>query len=222
MATTDTLTVREVITRALRKAGICGIGDDPSADDAEAARQELDMMLKSWQNMGYNLWTKTSLSHTLTTAAAQTLDPVRPLRILSCRYRATANGTELIMSPMMRDEYDSLPNKTTTGTPTQFHYDRQREAARLYVWPVIASATGQTLEITYDRELEDIASLNDVLDMPSEWYQAVVYNLAALMMETVPVRMQDQRVTARAQLLLRDAGAFDREASVFFAGEYGE
>lgn len=222
MATTGTLTVRDVVTRALRKAGICGIGDDPSADDAQTAMEELDMMLKSWQNEGYNLWTKTSMSHTLTTSAAQTLDPVRPMRILSCRYKASASASELLMTRMMRDEYDALPNKTTTGTPTQYYYDRQRVDARLYVWPLLTAATGQTLEITYDRELEDITSLNDVMDMPSEWFQAVVYGLAALMMETVPVRAQDQRITARAQLLLQQAGAFDQEASVFFAGEYGE
>jgi len=222
MATTGTLTVRDVVTRALRKAGICGIGDNPSADDAQTAMEELDMMLKSWQNEGYNLWTKTSMSHTLTTSAAQTLDPVRPLRILSCRYKASASASELPMVRLMRGEYDALPNKTTTGTPTQFYYDRQREAARLYVWPLLSSATGQTLEITYDRELEDIASLNDTLDMPSEWYQATVYGLAALMMETVPVRSQDQRITQRAMMLLNKAGAFDQEQSVFFAGEYSE
>jgi hypothetical protein len=222
MATTGTLTVRDVVTRALRKAGICGIGDDPTADDAQTAMEELDMMLKSWQNEGYNLWTKTSMSHTLTTSAAQTLDPVRPMRILSCRYKSSAAATELVMTRMMRDEYDSLPNKTTTGTPTQFYYDRQRESARLYVWPLLTAATGQTLQITYDRELEDITSLDDTLDMPSEWFLAVVYGLAALMMETVPVRSQDQRVTQRAQMLLNKAGAFDQEQSVFFAGEYSE
>lgn len=222
MATTATRTVRDIVTRALVKAGVTAIGVTPEADNAQMAMHELDDMLKAWQNEGYSLWTKASMTHALTTGAAQTLDPVRPLRILSCRYKASSTASELIMAEMMRDEYDSLPVKTTTGTPTQFHYDRQREEARLLVWPVISSATGQTLEITYERELEDIASLNDTLDLPSEWFQAVVYNLAALIMDTLPMRRSNQMVIAKAQAMLVQAGAFDQEASVFFAGEYAD
>lgn len=222
MAVTNTLTVREVCTRALQKAGIVGLGETASSEDAEGARKELDVMLKGWQNMAYNLWTKTSGSLTLTTSAEHTLDPVRPLRILSARYKASASAAELHMTPMTRDEYDSLPVKTTTGTPTQYHYDRQREAARLYIWPVLSSATGQTVVYTYERELEDVTGLEDTLDIPGEWWDAVIYNLAARLMETVPLRSQSPVVPQRAQQLLMQAGAFDQEQSVFFAGEYSD
>lgn len=219
MATTGTQTVRNIITMALRKAQLTGFGQEPSSDDAEVARQELNVMLKGWQNKGFNLWTKTSMSHTLTAGAEQTLDPVRPLTILSCRFKRSASASELPMTQMTRDEYDTLPVKTTTGTPTQFYYDRQREAARLYVWPVLATAAGETLQITYEREIEDIATLNDTIDMPGEWWDAVVYSLAARLGEDTSAPTL-QSLTMRAEVLLREAGAFDREGSVFFAGPY--
>lgn len=219
MATTDVKTVRQVVTQAMRKSGILAFGEDAESDDADAVRDELEIMLKGWQNAGYNLWTKAAMSLTLTTAAAYTLDPVRPLRILSARLKR--NGTEIPMEQMTRDEYDSLPVKTTTGQPTQFYYDRQREAARLYVWPVLSSASGETVEITYDRELEDIANLSDAIDVPGEWLDAVVYNLAARIGETVPSE-RTPAVTARARQLLSDAMGFDREGSVYFAGPWAE
>jgi hypothetical protein len=220
MSTTSTLTVRDIITQALRKSGLLGFGDEADDDDADAAKDELNVMLKSWQNKGYNLWTKTSGTLTLTTSAAHQMTPERPLKILSARFKR--NGLEIPMTRMMRDEYDTLPDKTTTGTPTQFYYDRQREDARLYVWPLLSSASGETIEYTYEREIEDVSSLNDVIDVPGEWWDAVIYNLAARLQESAPRQSQSQLVPMRAQALLQEAGAFDREESVFFAGELAE
>ena len=182
------------------------------------AQAELEVMLKGWQNKGYNLWTATNDSLTLTTASSYTLDPVRPLNILNARFKRS--GSEMPMQEMTRKEYDYLPNKAATGTPTQFYYDRQREAARLYVWPALSAAAGETIEYSYTREQEDIASANDVLDMPGEWWEATVYNLAARLLETVPVGGRSQIVPTRAEMLLREALAFDREDSVYFAGPY--
>jgi hypothetical protein len=213
MATTGTQTVRDVVKAALRKARVTGFGEAPDADDAEVAMDELNFMLKGWQNRRYNLWTKTAGSLALTTAAVYTLDPVRPLRILSARFKR--NGIEVPMQRMTRDEYDELPNKATTGQPTQFYYDRQREAARFYVWPVLATAAGETIEYTYDRELEDVTSLDDTLDMPGEWWDAVVYGLAVRMLETLNMPAP-QTLILRAEYLLETALADDREGSVFF------
>jgi len=219
MATTDVKTVRQIITQALRKAGIVAFGDDAEAEEAEAARDELELMLKGWQNKGYNLWTKTAMSMPLTTAAAHTLTPVRPLRILSARFKRS--GTETPMESMTRDEYDNLPVKSSTGQPTQFYYDRQREAAVFYVWPIMASVSGETLEITYDREVDDVSDIGAEIDVPGEWWDAVVYSLAARMNETVPTN-QGTLIAARAEQLLTEAGAFDREGSVYFAGPWAE
>jgi hypothetical protein len=217
MAVTGTKTVRDIVTLALRKASILGIGETAAAEDADAAREELELMLKGWQNMGYNLWTKTAGSLTLTTAASYTLAPVRPMSILSARLKR--GSTEMPMSEMSRQEYDELPTKTATGTPTMFYYDRQREAALFYVWPVLSAANSETVEFTYDRELADISDINDAIDIPGEWWEAVVYNLAARLLETVPLANKPQTIVLRAERLLRDAGAFDREGSIFMGSE---
>lgn len=220
MATTGTKTVLDIVTAATQKAGIVGLGDTPSSEVAASAKDELERMLKSWQTAGYNVFAKTSGELTLTTNANHTLDPVRPLRILSARYRETATSSEIPMIELTRDEYDELPLKTTTGVPTQFYYDRQREAAVFYVWPVLASVSAQKVLLTYERELEDIDALTDVIDLPGEWWDAAVYNLAMRMMHSVPLKRQNQEVTAMAMKLLDEALGFDREGSVTFGCDH--
>ena len=212
MAVTETYTIRDICTDALHDAGAVDQDDPPTAEEIERARKHLSRMLKAWQNKGHNLWTVSTMSETATTNAQYTLDPIRPHSIVSVRFKR--GNLETPMIEMTRDEYDSLPLKTATGIPTQWHYDRQREAARLYVWPVLAATNSETLEITYHREIEDLV-LSDEIDVPAEWYDAVISNLAVRMATTfrLPVTsdMQQQAVTT-----LWDALGDDREASVFF------
>ena len=215
MAVTGTLTNRDICTSAMRKIGVSGQGETLDAATVEDARAGLERMLKAWQNRGHNLWNTAAQSVALTTAAVYTLDPVRPLAINNMRLKRS--GIETPMHRMTREEYDTLPRKDSTGIPTTFYYDRQREAARLYVWPVLAAANGETLEITYTKEQSDI-DLNDVADVPGEWWDAVVYGLAARMMDDYEINMPN--VMARAEEELRIAQQFDREGSVFFIERY--
>jgi len=211
MGTTSTETARSIIGDALRKIGVAAMDEEMTADQSAHGLRALNRMLKSWQNKGYSVFAKASQVVTLTTAASYTLNPVRPLEILSCRFRQ--NGVDRPLLQFTRDEYDSLPLKTSTGTPTTFYYDRQREAALLYVWPVMAVAAGETLQITYTREFEDMA-LTSPLDVPTEWYDAVVYGLAARLSDDFTVAAPN--VVARSEALLREALAFDREGSIWF------
>lgn len=215
--TTATRTVRDAIDQGLFLAGIRSPGENAASEDAAEAAKVLDAMLKEWQAFGHSLWTKTAGSLALTASTAEyTLDPVRPLQIESARLK-TSDGNEISMTRMTREEYDSLPIKSTTGLPTQFYYDRQREAARFYVWPTLDTDNGETVEYTYIREIEDMTDLNAVLDVPGEWWSAVTYNLGQRLIEAYGLQ-GNPLIAQRAQLLLNRALAFDREGSVFFGG----
>jgi len=187
------------------------------SDRIDNGLRALDRMLKSWPAMRYNLWKKTAMSVTSTTATNYTLSPVRPVRILSVRWKNTG-GTETPMVGMTRDEYDRLPIKTTTGVPTTWYYDKQREAAKLYVWPVPASVTTETLEITYEREIEDMA-LDDAVDVPGEWWNAVVFGLASDLAIDYP-GVANPMIDQKAATYLALAAGDDAEESVFFAGNW--
>lgn len=213
MAVTETFTVRDVVTAALRKIGVVAADEAVSAVDMADGIEALNFMLKSWQRKRYLKWTYTEGSKTLTTAASYTLSPIRPIRIHSARYKSTG-GVETPMQRLTRDEYFNLPIKTTTGIPTSFYYDKQREAAKLYVWPVLASATTESIEYTYEREMEDIAAAGDTPDVPIEWYECVIYNLAATLSDDF--EKDAQKVEIKALALLNELLADEVEDSVYF------
>lgn len=212
MATTGSQTARDLCEDALRKIGMVSIDQPMSADEGSHALRAMNRMLKAWQNRGYSLWLTTSQTLTPTTSAGHTLNPVRPARILSARL--VRNGIETPMQELTRDEYDNLPVKTATGVPTTFYYDRQKEAAVFYVWPVFAAVNGETIKITFERESEDITDLNDIPDVPGEWWDAVVYNLADRLADDY--NADAPKVTARAERELSLALGADREGSIFF------
>ncbi len=176
MATTGTKSVRDILTDACHEAGVTEIDGVPTAEMADLALRQLNRLMKSWQAREESIdFLRSSMSVAATATATQTLSPVRPIWINSVRFK---QGTsEIPMQSMTREEYDDLPVKSSTGVPTCYYYDRQKEAAVFYVWPVLATASGETFEITYQREFEDL-DLNDNIDLPGEWWDAAVFGTA--------------------------------------------
>lgn len=216
MAVTGTETAREIITDALLDIEAATLGQTPEAEEMALGVRHLNRLMKSWQaNEGIDFF-KTSATLTLTTSASYTLSPVRPFRILSARLKR--DGIEVPMEELTRDEYDLLPDKDSTGLPTQFYYDRQRESALFYVWPLLSTAAGETVEYTYEREFEDLTDADDTLDCPAEWYDAVVKNLAARLRFTFGKGDRVQAIVMEADDALRTAVASSLEGSVFMIG----
>jgi hypothetical protein len=216
MAVIATQTVRDIITDALLDLEVGAIGEEADATLAAHAVRTLNRVMKMWQlDDAAPSFLKASYTLTLTTAASYSLVPERPIRILSARLKRS--GIEIPMIRLSRDEYDMLPVKTTTGLPTQFYYDRQKEDALLYVWPVLATATGETVEITYEREFEDVG-INDTIDLPGEWWDVAVLQLASRLVHAYGSEAAKQSIPMRAEMALNKAlgAAMDGE-SVYWA-----
>jgi hypothetical protein len=98
-----------------------------------------------------------------------------PFEIVDARiYRGSV---DMQMTRITREDYYTLPNKTATGYPTQWFYDRQRDNGTLYVWPAPDTTAG-TFKFTYRRRIMDLDAGVDNFDLPPEWETAIVYNLA--------------------------------------------
>lgn len=169
------LTAREIVDFALKKQRVVDAARVPGAAEAATAQRELNMMLKGWQKYP-SLWRVTEGTFTLTVTSAYTLNPV-PHKVLGARYVATS-GNDLPMNEMSRSEYYDLPNRYSTGFPHSYYVDYQRTAATLFIWQPLASATTEVIRYTYLRKFEDIDSLDDDIDVRSEWLEVVGYNLA--------------------------------------------
>ena len=216
MAVTGTQTVLDIVTDALLDLEVGAIGQEAEAILSAHAVRALNRVMKAWQlDDAAPSFLRAAQTLTLTTAASYTLAPERPVRILSARLKRS--GVEIPMIRLTRDEYDSLPIKTTTGVPTQFYYDRQKEDALLYVWPVLSVAAGETVEITYEREFEDVA-IGDNIDLPGEWWDVAVLQLASRLVHAHGSEAAKQSVPMRAEMMLNKAlGAAVDGESVYWS-----
>lgn len=99
-----------------------------------------------------------------------------PVAILSCLLRNTDNE-DVPLTPMLLEEYQQIGNKTESGTPTRYYYERQVDAGYIYLDVQPEDAT-DTLELVILRALEDIDSLSDTVLFSPEWYRPLVLAMA--------------------------------------------
>lgn len=206
-----TMTFREAFTRAMRMAKIVASGETPAADEAEDGMAVANLMLKSWQT-DCNIWRE--LSDVLVTDTATTVLDPRVMDVLEARL--TETWGDRMLTRWEWGEYISLPNKATTGHPSVFVFRRGRDESTLTLWPVPSSA--MTISFTAARVAEDVTSLDENLDLPQEWLECFVTNLAVRLAEEYGAEVLPT-VFQRAQTLLTQMRDLDRPAS-YFMGPY--
>lgn len=100
----------------------------------------------------------------------------RPVRVFNMR-RGTYSGAEVPIDPVSRDFYMNQPNKASSSTPTMVHYAPEVGTGVLYIWPT-SSTVNNVLRFTYQRALEDVDAITNTLDMPEEFAELMIYELA--------------------------------------------
>lgn len=206
-----TMTFREAFTRAMRMAKIVASGETPASDEAEDGMALANLMLKSWQ-ADCNLWREEA--GVLTTDQAKTVLDPRVIDVQEARVTATWGDRPLTRWEW--GEYVGLPNKAAVGTPTVFVFRRGRDETTLTLWPVPATET--TISYSSARVIEDITTLEDNLDLPQEWLECFVTNLAVRLAEEYGADIPGT-VNQRAETLLVQMRDLDRPAS-YFMGAY--
>jgi len=109
-------------------------------------------------------------------------------------YRLQANGTttldvtelvfqnnpqEIPFYKLNRTDYSNLPNKTRTGRPTQFWYDKDRVNPIITMWPnPTADFTFAQLTGYLHRQIQDVGTMKQEIECPQRWYLALVLQLA--------------------------------------------
>lgn len=211
------MTATEIIDYAFRKLRRIGDGQSATADMANTAQEELNVLLKEWQKYEW-LWPLQEGSVTLVAdTASYTLSP-HPHRVIAARF--DDQDTEIPMVPLTREEYFDLPVKTNTGTPTQYYVDYQRDSVVMYVWPLMATVVDETIQYTYQERFDDIDALTNNVDIRQEHYSLLGYNLAARLADNYGRDGKVvNRVIARAGVLLEEAQDEDREDEIRFMVE---
>ena len=119
----------------------------------------------------------------------------RPLKIVSMRTEYSSNETPIGLNgdPMSRSEYFNLPNKDSTGFPTQYYYDPQTPTGKLYLWPA-PSSVDYEMNFTYLDSIEDIDTNTETADYPQEWLSYLVSNLAVRLAPSYGKQVQNETI----------------------------
>ena len=204
---------RDLITSAAREAGLAASDVPLEAEHFDDCLGVLNRMLPALPNDAITVWKQSSGSITLTNATASYTIPERPFTLETVNYKV--NGVETWLYAMSRSEYHELSNKTSNGRPSQVYYQRRRDDGVLFVWPVLATATG-TVEWSGVTQIATVADGNTVLDIPREWEEAVQLGLARRIASYYSITSRISDLIAQEKMAMDSAKGADVECSVTF------
>ena len=99
------------------------------------------------------------------------------------------DNTDLSVQRISRGEYSTVPNKSSTGRPSQFYFDRQITPV-LNFYPTPENSTDQIIYY-YVRRIQDADSLVNTNDLPFRFYPCMVAGLSYYVaMKRAPDRIQ--------------------------------
>ena len=119
MATSGTtsfdLNIDDVIEESFERIG----KQTRTGYDLKSARRSLNLLLSEWGNRGVHLWKVTNHTQNLVASTTTYTAPADCSDVLEAVFR---NGTtDTTMTKISRSEYQAIPNKSSTGTPTQYY-----------------------------------------------------------------------------------------------------
>ena len=201
------LDVSDYIEEAFERCGL----ELRTGYDLKTAKRSLNLLFADWANRGLNQWTIAQRTQTVTADDADYDLGTDVIDVLSMVVRRST--TDFSMSRVSRDEYLSIPNKTTTGRPTQFFIDRQI-TPKIKVWPTPENST-DVLHFDCLTRIEDADTFTNTVEVPFRFYPCLAAGLAYyIAIKKAPDRIQllkaiyDEEFD-RAQAEDRDRASFN-------------
>ena len=177
------LDVSDYIEEAFERCGL----EVRTGYDLKTAKRSLNLLFADWANRGLNQWTIAQRTQTLTASDGNYDLGSDVIDVLSMVVRRS--GTDFAMSRISRDEYLSIPNKSTTGRPTQFFIDRQITPA-IKIWPLPENST-DVLHFDCLTRIEDADTFTNTIEVPFRFYPCLAAGLAYyIAIKKAPDRIQ--------------------------------
>jgi len=90
---------------------------------------------------------------------------------------AASSTSEIPVSPLNRDQYADLPNKSAMSeVPVNYLFNKTL-APSVILWQVPSEGT-RHLSLYVHRQVQDVGSLTQTLAIPSRWFEATIIQLA--------------------------------------------
>ena len=177
------LNVADYVEEAFERCGL----EVKTGYDLVTARRSLNIMLAEWANRGLNQWTIVQRTQALTSGTRTYTLSADVIDILSAV--VTRSSTDFALTRVSRDDDLNIPNKATTGRPTQFFLDRQVTPS-LRLWPTPENSTDVVVYNALTR-IDDADTAINTLDVPFRFYPCLAAGLAYyLSIKRAPNRTQ--------------------------------
>ena len=177
------LDVSDYIEEAFERCGV----EVRTGYDLKTAKRSLNLLLADWANRGLNQWTIKQTTVTCISGTASYNLDADTIDILSVVVRR--DNTDYGIERLSRDEYLNIPDKTSTGRPSQFFLDRQITPV-LKVWTTPENSTDQLI---FDRlvRIDDADTFTNTMEVPFRFYPCLAAGLAYyLSIKKAPNRTQ--------------------------------
>ena len=227
MATSGTvsfdLNIDEIIEEGYER---CNIRTN-SGYDLKTARRSLNLLFSDWGNRGVHLW-KVTLKEQLLSAGVATYNAPSDCNDILEAYVSTGSGigasiTDVSLSKIDRSTYAALPNKGSTGQPSQYYVNRQATPTiTLYVAPDASTYT--YVKYYYIGRIEDAGAYTNQADVVYRFLPAMCAGLAYyLAMKKAPQLVQQNKLIYEDELK-RALDEDGQRASVFISPQtfYGD
>jgi hypothetical protein len=202
------MTALDIVTTALQENVIIALGRTPKAAELAACLVRLNAILKSWR---VGLYLEQGATVTVPSGSASGTIGAGVAELLSVRIVTSATN-ERQLARFERDQFLSIPNKTTSGTPTVYYAGEILGDTTVTLWPVPSADT--TLKIDYLRLPETVTDGAETVDFPERYTEALYANLAERCAGVFGVS-PSQELMLRAERLRREMEDAERPASYF-------
>lgn len=126
---------------------------------------------------------------------------------------------EINITPFNRDDYASQPNKTFESEVATNYYFEKLINPQITLWPVPAD-DARYLHLYRYRQIQDIGTLTEQIEIPARWYEAITWHLALRLCFEIPgidaARRGEVSQMAQGMTIEVEGGETDN-APTFFA-----
>ncbi len=152
---------------------------------------------------------------------AYTNDLDRPLRIVDVRRRDESSDQDTPIIVQSHEEYQRLPNKAIDGETniTYYHPEHRNARGTIHLWPR-PDSVARTMRLSCVLPLQDFDASGNNADLPTEWLDCIVWNLAKRLLPSYGASGQASAamIMQGGTTMLMEMLQWDQEpSSIFFA-----
>lgn len=224
-----TSTRNDLIQAAFRKINRLGdyesITDTANIPKLNAGIAAINPVMKALATKGMPLWAITEepvAMTTFTTNAFVAIGPAatiplnyKPLKLIQALRRDNiSDSIDVDMNIYTKTDFLNLSAKESIGAPIHVEYQPLGYTGNIRVWPLpdLYWRTNGQLVLRFQRPFQDMDAAADEPDFPTEWHNALIYQLAVFLAPDYGLPMNDrQTLRQEAKEALDDALSFGTE-----------